>query len=96
MVKRSRGKMSKKTRSLGRKGKKLTITELVKKFEVGERVRIDAKSRYDGMPHPRYDGRHGKITARRGNAYVVRIRDLNATKELIIPALHLKKMEVRG
>jgi large subunit ribosomal protein L21e len=83
--------MSKRSRLLGKTSQRLTVTELVKSFSIGDRVVVDLKSRFSGMPHPRYRGRHGEIVGERGKSYVVRIRDGNAVKELIIPAVHLQK-----
>ena len=61
-------------------------------YKVGDRVSIDSQSKYSGMPHPRYRGRTGIITATRGKAYVVAIMDGNMPKDLIIPPVHLRKV----
>lgn len=90
MVKRSLGKMSKRTRTLGASAKKLTPARLVKKYVVGDMVAITPNPRYDGMPHPRYRGKTGQIIKLRGNAYEVQIRDGNAIKMLIASSMHLK------
>jgi large subunit ribosomal protein L21e len=82
--------MSKRSRALGAAKRKLTVPGLISSFEVGNVVSLDTQSKYSGMPHPRYRGRTGKITARRGNAYVVAVPDGNAIKNLIIPPVHLK------
>ncbi len=91
MVKRSKGKMSKRSRLLGMTNNKLTVNELVKSFKTGDIVVIDLKVRFSGMPHPRYRGRHGEIVGTRGKSYLVKIKDGNAVKELIIPSVHLQK-----
>ncbi len=89
-MRRSLGKMSKRSRALGQAAKKLTVMGLISSFEVGNTVAIDSQSKYSGMPHPRYRGRTGTITQKRGKAYVVRIRDGRAIKDLIIPPVHLR------
>ena len=89
-MRRSLGKMSKRTRALGQSARKLTVPGLVSSFKVGQTVSIDSQSKYSGMPHPRYRGRTGTITETRGKAYVVRIRDGNMEKSLIIPPVHLR------
>ena len=89
-MRRSLGKMSKRTRALGHAARKLTVPGLVSSFKVGSTVSIDPQSKYSGMPHPRYRGRTGKITAVRGKAYVVAIKDMNMVKELIIAPVHLR------
>jgi large subunit ribosomal protein L21e len=95
-MKRSLGKMSKKTRSLGAAARKLTVPGLISSFRVGERVSIDPQSRYSGMPHPRYRGRTGTITSARGKAYVVQVRDGSMEKDLIVPPVHLRRTGEQG
>jgi len=89
-MRRSLGKMSKRSRSLGHAARKLTVPGLISSFKVGQAVCIDPQSKYSGMPHPRYRGRTGIITETRGKAYVVKINDYNAVKSLIIPPVHLR------
>jgi large subunit ribosomal protein L21e len=89
-MRRSLGKMSKRSRALGQAARKLTIPGLISSFKVGQTVAIDSQSKYSGMPHPRYRGKTGTIIETRGKAYVVRIQDMNMTKKLIIPPVHLK------
>ncbi|MEM4633780.1 MAG: hypothetical protein QW275_01360 [Candidatus Anstonellaceae archaeon] len=91
-MRRSLGKMSKKSRALGRSKRKLTIPALISGYCVGDIVSIDPQSKYSGMPHPRYRGRTGTIVSQRGKAYLVRIRDGRMDKELIIPPVHLRKV----
>jgi len=95
-MRRSLGKMSKKTRALGQSARKLTIPGLVSSFRMGQTVSIDPQSKYSGMPHPRYRGRTGTIIKQRGKAYVVAIRDMNMAKELIIPPVHLRLVASTG
>jgi large subunit ribosomal protein L21e len=82
--------MSKRSRSLGHAKRKLTIPGLISGYSVGDCVSIDSQSKYSGMPHPRYRGRTGTIVAKRGKSYVVEISDMDATKQLIIPPVHLQ------
>ena len=89
-MRRSLGKMSKKSRALGAAARRLTIPGLVSSFGVGDCVSIDPQSKYSGMPHPRYRGRTGTIVDTRGKAYVVRIRDGRMEKELTLPPVHLR------
>ena len=83
--------MSKRSRLLRKRaGKKyLGIGKLMKSFALGARVCIRHEPGQEGMPHPRYRGRHGVVVGKQGGAYVVEIRDMNARKRLIIPAVHL-------
>ena len=91
-MRRSLGKMSKRSRALGKSKRRLTIPGLVSSYSVGDCVSIDSQSKHLGMPHQRYRGRTGTIVATRGKAYIVEIRDMNARKQLIIPPVHLKRM----
>ena len=88
-MRRSLGLISKRSRLLGMKSQTLTIPKLVKTFEIGSRVVISPRMRFSGMPHPRYRGRSGIISKKRGKAYVVNIMDGRMKKELIIPPVHL-------
>ncbi|MCX8195043.1 MAG: 50S ribosomal protein L21e [Candidatus Micrarchaeota archaeon] len=89
-MKRSRGKMSKRSRLLGAAKRLVTVASLTSSYMVGDRVAIDSQSKFPGMPHPRYRGRTGVIVDTRGKAYVVQIRDGNMLKELIVPPVHLR------
>jgi large subunit ribosomal protein L21e len=89
-MRRSLGLISKRSRLLGKTSQNLTVPELVKTFELGSRVIISPRVRFSGMPHPRYRGRSGIISEKRGNAYVVAIKDGRMEKELIIPSVHLQ------
>ena len=82
--------MSKRSRALGQAARTLTVPGLISAYRVGDTVAIDSQSKYSGMPHPRYRGRTGIIVAQRGKSYVVEISDMNATKQLIIPPVHLQ------
>ena len=89
MVKRSRGVLSGKTRRLHGKGR-VSVATAVAKFNIGDKVIIVPKAIRSGLPHLRYANRHGKIIEKRGNAYVVEIQDMNATKKIIVGSVHLK------
>ena len=91
MVKRSVGKLSKRSRLLrARVRKKATISQLIREFKIGDKVSVDLNSRYSGMPHPRYRGQCGVVVGRRGNAYVVKFGIGNSVKTLIVPPVHLR------
>jgi large subunit ribosomal protein L21e len=89
-MRRSLGKMSKRTRLLGHSGRKLTPTMIMRTFRKGQLVLIAPQSRYEGMPHPRYRGKVGTIREIRGRAYVVLIQDYNMQKPLVVPGVHLR------
>ena len=90
-MRRSLGKMSKRSRALGHAQRKLTVPGLMGSFKVGDVVAVDSQSQYSGMPHPRYRGRTGTVVGKRGDSYLVRITDGNAVKELAISPVHLER-----
>ncbi len=92
-MRRSLGKMSKRTRNLGMAQRKLTVAQRVRRYAVGSRVALDHQSQHDGMPHPRYRGRVGTILGIRGQSYEVQITDGRALKILIIPSVHLRLVQ---
>lgn len=91
-MRRSKGQVSKRSRLLRRRvgERRLGMSKLLKSFKVGESVSISPKMGYSGMPHPRYRGRIGVIASRRGEAYVIDVRDGNVVKQLIVPGVHLE------
>lgn len=92
-MKRSLGKFSKRTKCLRKRARRKNITAQValRSFSVGERVCIDPAPSQEGLPHPRYRGRHGVVVGRRGNSYVVEVEVGGSVKKLIIPGMHLRK-----
>ncbi|MEM4389325.1 MAG: 50S ribosomal protein L21e [Candidatus Micrarchaeia archaeon] len=93
-MKRSLGKLSKRSRLLGRRARarRLGTSALLKKFAQGERVAIQLRSDYPGMPHPRYRGRTGLVVGMQGDAYIVEIQDGRGVKRLTVPGVHLVKV----
>jgi len=88
---RSKGKLSKRTRKLKAKGK-LTINQMLQKFEIGDVVAIDIKRNAKNIPHPRFNNKVGKIIEKRGKAYVVEISDYNIKKKIIALPEDLRKV----
>ncbi|MFN7991597.1 MAG: 50S ribosomal protein L21e [Candidatus Micrarchaeia archaeon] len=89
MVKASKGSFNRKTRRL--KGKSVaSVAQLVRTFKVGDKVIIDPKAIFIGMPHLRYASRHGVITEKRGKSYMVEVGDFNKKKSVICGPVHLK------
>ena len=89
MVKPSKGAFNRRTRKL--KGKSVvSATQTVKKFKVGDAVVIKPRAKFIGLPHLRYANRHGIIMEKRGNSYLVEVKDFNAKKTVIVNPIHLK------
>jgi len=94
MTKRSQGLFVGKTRHLARhhKPSSLGINEIIKDIKIGENVAIVPKGSFKNIPHPRYKGRIGKVVEKRGSAYVVELDMFDAKVTLVVPGLHLQKM----
>jgi large subunit ribosomal protein L21e len=92
-MKRSVGKFSKRTRCLRKRAgeKSIPMRRLLGSFSIGDKVCINLAPSQEGLPHPRYRGRHGVIVGMRGKSYLVDVKVGNSTKRLILPSMHLKK-----
>ena len=89
MVKSSKGAFSKRTRKLaGKTG--ITVAQLVKTFNVGDKVIVSPKAKFEGLPHLRYSSRHGVVRERRGKSYVVEVGDFKMRKQIIVGPVHLR------
>lgn len=93
MVKRSRGKMSKRSRLLRKKagGKGVGLSRVMGSFNIGDKVYINLLPGYSGAPHPKYRGRHGIVVGAQGNAYIIEIQDFKRKKRLIVSPVHLSR-----
>jgi len=96
MVKRSKGTRSK-SRYIMRKKPRTrgvsSITRTLQQFEVGACVSIDIDSAvHKGMPHPRFQGRTGKIEGMQGDAYLVGVTVGKKHKTLIVLPDHLGRV----
>ncbi len=95
MTKRSHGLFVGRTRHLARHHmpSKLSITKLIKNFNIGDKVAIVPKGNFRDIPHPRYRGRVGTVKEKRGSAYVVEVWVSKSTKRsIIVPQRHLEKL----
>ena len=71
--------------------RRIRIRKVLQTFELGQYVHIDIEPAVQkGMPHPRFQGRTGVVVGQRGRAYLVKIRDGNKHKTLIVRPEHLK------
>jgi large subunit ribosomal protein L21e len=83
---KSRYKLKKTVREKGMS----PISRAIQLFQEGDIVNIDLDpSIQNGMPHPKFQGRTGKVMSQRGRAYIVEVRDGGLMKEVIILPEHL-------
>ncbi len=85
---RTRSVMQKRARDRGLS----PITKEFQTFDVGEQasVTIDP-SIHKGQPHVRFQGETGTVAGKRGDAYLIDIKDGNKSKQLIVRPEHLRK-----
>lgn len=84
---RSRKRLSKHPRERGMGG----LSNLLREYEVGQRVAIDIDPTYiETAPHRRYQGLVGTVVGRRGSAYIVEVFLGDKRKSIVTRAEHLK------
>ncbi len=66
------------------------ISRAIQEFVEVDIVNIDLDPGIqNGMPHPKFQGRTGKVVSQRGRAYIVKVKDGGLMKEVIILPEHL-------
>ena len=88
MVRKSYGKM-RRTRHKLKLDDVPKIADYLREYNLGDRVHVDFRS-MESLPHPKFQGLTGEVIGKRGRAYMVRIRDINKFKVLLLKAQHLK------
>jgi len=91
MVQKSYGKM-RGSRKKMRNPVKPTLTELLRKFTVGDKVHIIIRSS-GTFQNPKFHGKTGTIVAKAGRSYLIDVRDGNATKRIYLEPEHLKPFQ---
>ena len=94
MVKKSRGFRAGTRKKLTQKpAYRPSITKFLQEFRKNQRVVVALEpSSQQGMPHPRFKGKIGKVIGKRGKSYIVEILDGNKVKRLIARPEHLKSI----
>ncbi|MFQ6064502.1 MAG: 50S ribosomal protein L21e [Candidatus Bathyarchaeia archaeon] len=86
---KTRSLLRRKPRERGKTG----LSKILHEYKPGDKVVIKINpSVHKGMPHRRYHGRMGIVTEKKGRAYIVEVREGDATKEIITRPEHLKSM----
>jgi large subunit ribosomal protein L21e len=84
------------TLSARRKGK-IGLSKILQIYKPEDRVVIKINpSVHKGMPHRRYHGKVGVIMNKRGRAYVVKVTQGDAEKEIIVRPEHLEPFTGRA
>ncbi|PIN90293.1 50S ribosomal protein L21e [Candidatus Pacearchaeota archaeon CG10_big_fil_rev_8_21_14_0_10_35_13] len=72
---------------------KIRLSEYFKVLKEGETVAIVRELAERSNVPKRMQGRTGIVKGRRGNAYIVKINDINQEKEYVVKAVHLKRIK---
>ena len=66
------------------------MTKILSSYNEGDKVvvKIDS-SMHKSMPHRRYHGKVGVVSAKRGRSYVIHVTQGDATKEIMVRPEHL-------
>jgi len=81
------------TKSSRNKGK-VSITNYLQSFEEGEKVVLGFEPAvHKGMYHPRFKGKVGVVQDKRGECYIIKIKDGQKPKQVTVHPVHLKKNE---
>lgn len=89
LKRKTRGKLSK---NIKRKGK-ISIKNYFAEFKQGEKVALLAEPAVKkGMYHARFYGKIGEVSGKKGECYIVEVKDGNLKKKIIVHPVHLKGM----
>lgn len=85
---KTRSKLRKTPRTKG----KISLTKYLQEFKVNEKVILYADPGFQkAMYHPRFHAKSAIVIGKQGNCYLVKIKDGNKNKELVVHPVHLKK-----
>lgn len=80
------------TKSSRQKGK-VSLKAYLTEYKEGDRVALKYEPAvFEGTYCPRFIGKSGIVTKKRGTCYEVKIKDINKEKTLIVHPVHLKKI----
>ncbi len=72
---------------------KLQLSRYFQEFEKGSKVAVVRELSVKASFSKRLQGRIGIIEGMRGDAYIVKIKDINKEKIYLINSIHLKKIK---
>lgn len=72
---------------------KVKLSKYFQEFKKGERVAVKRELSVQPKFPKQIQGRSGVVSGRRGNSYLVKIKDINKEKLYIIHPVHLKKLK---
>lgn len=72
---------------------KVKIRQVLSKYEEKDNVSIHINPSQQNIPHPRFNGRVGKVVGSQGRAYFVEVQDGRKTKKILVTPEHLKRLQ---
>jgi large subunit ribosomal protein L21e len=72
---------------------KLQLSKYFQEFEEGDNVAVVREASVSASFPKRLQGKTGVIAGKRGNSYVVKIKDIAKEKTFILEPIHLKKIK---
>ena len=72
---------------------KIKLSRYFQDFKQGDRVAVIRELAMNPKFPKQLQGRSGVVESKRGNSYIVKIKDLNKDKTYIIHPVHLKKLK---
>jgi ribosomal protein L21E len=72
---------------------KLKLSRYFQELKEGDSVAVVREASIGSNFPKRLQGRTGKVKRKRGNAYIVEIKDQDKEKRFIIKAIHLRKIK---
>ena len=70
---------------------KISIRSVLQKFKEKDTVSIKINPIYQNFPHPRFNGKTGKVVGIQGRAYFVDLKEGNKHKMVLVTPEHLRR-----
>jgi large subunit ribosomal protein L21e len=100
MVKRIGGKRRKSRARMRKSGStkgKISITKYMQTFSIGDSVQLKAEPAVQkGIYHLNFHGKLGVVFGKRGECYIVDMKDGGKTKKIIVHPIHLKRLQTKS
>jgi len=71
---------------------KISIRRYLQKFKENDIVSINIDPRYQKIPHPRFQGKTGRVVGKQGRAYYISILDGKKEKKILVTPEHLTSL----
>ena len=72
---------------------KLQLSRYFQELKEGDSVALVREPSFIANFSKRLQGRTGKVIGKKGNAYIIKLKDIKKEKELIVKAIHLRKID---